>query len=70
MSETVRFNFYLPIEVVNVADRIGGRRGLTRKGVILRALGVLQALEDGTEAGYTAGLTKNRECLATVLVTP
>lgn len=70
MKETVRCNLYLPSAAVAVADRIGEEAGLSRKAVMVRALGILQAMHDGAKDGYTAGLTRDRAKLDTVLVAP
>jgi hypothetical protein len=70
MADTVRCNLYLPAEVVSSADRMAIEGGLTRKAVMVRALGVLQAIHDGAKEGYYTGQTRRREDLSVLLVGP
>lgn len=76
MSETndghVRVNISLQVsrETADTIKRLARERNTQRPGLVLQALGVLQAAHDGAKQGYTAGLTKDRTKLDTVLVAP
>jgi hypothetical protein len=70
MAKTIRCNLYLPSESVAVADRMAIEVGLSRKAVMVRALGILQAMHDGAKDGYLTGQTRDRSKLDTVLVAP
>ncbi len=70
MSESVRCNLHFPTSVIEVADRLAKRGGLTRKGVLIRAVGVLQAMDAATQDGAYVGVTRDRDKLDQVIVAP
>lgn len=65
-----RINLRLPPEITEIMTRLAAERGLSHTAVVRQALGVLQAMHDGAKEGCYTGLTKRRENLETLLVTP
>jgi predicted transcriptional regulator len=63
-------NLRFPPDVISVVDRLAAERNVTRTILVRQALGVLQAAHDGAKEGHYIGLTKNRENLDTLLVSP
>lgn len=59
----------LPAAVAGL-DRAAQRHSLSRSDLIVRALGVLLALEDCTDRGLYVGATDERERLNEVIVAP
>lgn len=70
MSDSIRCNLYFPSSVIAVADRLAAEQGLSRKALFVRALGVLQALHEGSRDGMHVGLSRDREKLDTILIWP
>jgi hypothetical protein len=63
-------NLRFPPDVIATVERLAAERNVTRATLIRRALGVLQAAHDGAKDGHFIGLTKNRENLDLLLVSP
>lgn len=72
MPQEVRINVSLQVSPATAItiDRLAKERNVPRTGLFLQALGVLQAMHDGSKDGQYVGLTRDREKLDTVLVMP
>lgn len=72
MSREVRFDVKLHVspETFDAINRMASERNLPRNGLVLQALGVLQAAHEAAREGYYHGLTKDRANLDIVLISP
>lgn len=65
-----KLSIYLPEAANEVLRGIAAKRGLTTTATMRLALGWLQVIEDAQSRGEYVGITRIRENLDTVIVTP
>jgi predicted transcriptional regulator len=70
MSETCQLNIRVSPAIKDATDRMARDLGLSRAAVVRRALGCLEVLEQARRDGAYVGVTRERECLDTVIVVP
>ena len=70
MQDEIRVDITLRVsrETKDKIDRLARERNVQRPGLVLQALGMLEAIHAGSRDGYYVGLTRDRAGLDTVLI--